>query len=957
MSLRSFGSKNSPRRAPFSNPQGFEPLAAHDMAPNDATIDIPLEQVPATSDGTLRNQTSTSALRPLMSDDTQTKTKRPFLLKGRRRQGGGDKGKTGHVGYDGEEDTINTMGRVYRKLRDVSVVIRYFFYVLPVAALIAIPIIIGATAAPKAKIGGVRIVWFFSWVEIVWVSLWVSKVVAHFLPMLFEIFAGFVSSGVRKYSMVIRSLEIPLSLVGWAVASLATFVPVMTGNPDNRNDKASGEKWENIVQSILAAATIASLIYLGEKFIIQLISIDYHRKQFYYRIKESKRNIYLFSLLYDASRELFPAYCNEFAEEDYVISDQLTESLGLGSKHHSYTKSGSRTPMHVLQDIGRVGDKLTSAFGNVAHEITGKHVFDPNSSHSIVVGALERPRSAEALAKRVWMSFVVEGREALYQDDLMDVLGENRRSEAEEAFSALDSDGNGDISLDEMIMVVTEYGRERKAIATSMHDVDQAINVLDNLFSAVVFLAVILTFVAFLNKSFVTTLATTGTALLSLSFVFAGTCQEVLGSCIFVFVKHPYDVADRIDLGPDQFIVEHISLLYTIFKRTSGANMGRSVQIPNIVLNTLWVENISRSKAMSEQLEIAVSFDTSFEDIQILKNELTSFVVDKDNSRDFQPNIEVGILGTSDQSKLQLQVEIRHKSNWSNETVRQARRSKFMCALVSALRKVPIYAPGGGGKPLGDAANPSYSVSIADDIAKQNAAAAATAKDQARMVPATTKPDNALSLTSSGRSGAAGLTARDNQIVADLTARNPAFDTARDQAWSSSREDDSTLGERPSLDQQDLDEVRGLLRRESTRGKRKLAGDVGRMQVPSVPTINEPRSTGYAGRSGGYAQAAGGGYQSTGFSSSTPTAYTPQPLREQVPQAVVPPAPAELPQTSSTQTSPIEMRQVSRNPSNPYRQQRSESVSRRPLGPSGGGGGGSGVGEGGFENTRPYSGV
>ncbi|TKA44815.1 hypothetical protein B0A55_13556, partial [Friedmanniomyces simplex] len=568
--------------------------------------------------------------------------------------------------------------------------------------------------------------------------------------------------------------------------------------------------------------------------------------------------------------------------------------------------------MRVLQDIGRVGDKLTSAFGNVAHEITGKQIFDPNSSHSIVVEALERPRSAEALAKRVWMSFVVEGREALYQEDLMDVLGSDRRNEAEEAFAALDRDGNGDISLDEMIMVVTEYGRDRKAIATSMHDVDQAINVLDNLFSAVVFIAVVLTFVAFLNKSFVTTLATAGTALLSLSFVFATTCQEVLGSCIFVFVKHPYDVGDRIDLGADQFVVEHISLLFTIFKRTSGANMGRSVQIPNIVLNALWVENISRSTAMSEQLEIAVSFDTSFEDIQILKNELTSFVMDKDNSRDFQPNIEVGILGTSDQSKLLLQVEIRHKSNWSNETVRQARRSKFMCALVSSLRKVPIYAPGGGGKPMGDPANPSYSVSIVDDIAKQNAAAAAKAKEEARMVP-TKKPDNALSPTSSGRSGAAGLTARDNQIVDDLTSRNPGFDMARDQAWTSSREDDSTLGDRPSIDQQDLDEVRGLLRRESTRGKRRPGGDLGRMQVPSVPTISEPpRSTRtYTdyGRSPNYAQpSAGGGvgYQSTGYS-STPTAYAPQPSRNQVlpppPISISQASPApQLPQLSSTQT-------------------------------------------------------
>jgi len=38
--------------------------------------------------------------------------------------------------------------------------------------------------------------------------------------------------------------------------------------------------------------------------------------------------------------------------------------------------------------------------------------------------------------------------------------------------------------------------------------------------------------------------------------------------------------------------------------------------------------------------------------------------------------------------------------NWSNETVRAARRSKFMCALVLALRKVPDLSPGGGYKSL-----------------------------------------------------------------------------------------------------------------------------------------------------------------------------------------------------------------------------------------------------------------
>ncbi|EMC92675.1 hypothetical protein BAUCODRAFT_37575 [Baudoinia panamericana UAMH 10762] len=943
MSLRS---QNSPRRAHFSR-HGFHPIPIthqSNMADsNDATIDIPLENVPANGREATIGHQSITPLRPSTSDDSPNKERRP-LFRGRRRQQDPNKARTGHVGYDGEEDTINMMGRMYKKVRDSSAIIRYLLYVLPVAACIAVPIVIGATAAPHAKIGGVRILWFFVWVEVVWASLWASKIVAHCLPNLFEIFAGFVSSGVRKYSLVLRALEIPLSLVGWAVASLATFVPVMTKNPDVPN--SSLRPWEVIVQEILGAATVASLIYLSEKTIIQLISIDYHRKQFHFRIKESKRNIYLLSLLYEASRTLFPSYCNEFAEEDYTISDQLA-TLGLNGKGRRHARSGSGTPMRVLHDIGRYGDKLTSAFGQVAHEVTGKHIFDPNGAHSIVVQALERPAAAEALAKRIWTSLVVEGNEELRQDDLLDVLGPDRRTEAEEAFAALDQDGNGDISLDEMVLMVTEYARERKAIARSMHDVDQAINVLDGLFGAVVLVAVVFTFIAFLNRSFVTTLATAGTALLSLSFVFATTCQEVLGSSIFVFVKHPYDVGDRIYINADQMVVEHISLLFSVFRRTNGANIGRTVQIPNIVLNTLWIENISRSKAMSEQLEIDVDFGTTFDDVQILRNELINFVTDKDNSRDFQPVIEVGILGASDQSKLQLQVEIKHKSNWANESVRQARRTKFMCALVSALKTVPIYPPGGGCDPQGSAANPAYNVSVSDEQAKQSVAAAAKARKDARLVPTKkmTDSENTVSLTASGRSGAAGLSTHDNKVVGDLASRNPAIDPSRDQAWTSGREDDdSTLGERPSIDQQEIEEVKGLLHRQSTKGKRKLYPESSRgLQVPSVPTISEPSGVGSAD----YAQPSVTGYQSTGFSNS-PSAYQP-PIRNQISQGSN--FSARLPRIAPT--SPLDMQQMSGNATNPYGK-RSDSASRKPVGPAAGD---SGRGEGSFENMRPYSGV
>lgn len=120
--------------------------------------------------------------------------------------------------------------------------------------------------------------------------------------------------------------------------------------------------------------------------------------------------------------------------------------------------------------------------------MTGKKVFDPNSAHNIVLEALESNRSAEALARRIWLSFVVEGKDALYEEDMVEVMGPGRQKDAEECFHSLDRDGNGDISLEEMILTVTDYGRERKSISSSMHDVDQAINALDGLLFTFVFI-------------------------------------------------------------------------------------------------------------------------------------------------------------------------------------------------------------------------------------------------------------------------------------------------------------------------------------------------------------------------------------------------------------------------------------------------------------------------------------
>ena len=197
--------------------------------PNDATIDIPLAGVPSKT-GARRTGTvkSSPTQQPMYPSENQNNEKAGFYQRhvaGHRRSVAAKK-NTGHKGGDGEEDVVTNMGRIYNKILNFSIITRYFLYILPVGIIISVPIVIGATAAQNATLGGVRIVWFFSWVLIVWVALWTSKLTAKCLPSIFQFLCGIVSSGTRKYATVISSLELYLTLAGWALAALATFVPV-----------------------------------------------------------------------------------------------------------------------------------------------------------------------------------------------------------------------------------------------------------------------------------------------------------------------------------------------------------------------------------------------------------------------------------------------------------------------------------------------------------------------------------------------------------------------------------------------------------------------------------------------------------------------------------------------------------------------------------------------------------
>lgn len=109
-------SKSSQKR--FSR-EGFQPLpnsnSHNNMAPNDATIDIPLQQVPSHGQG-LRTQNSTTALKQTQSSTGSNEKAQHFARFRGRRNRADQAAKVVGTGYDGEEDTLTTMGKVYNKI-------------------------------------------------------------------------------------------------------------------------------------------------------------------------------------------------------------------------------------------------------------------------------------------------------------------------------------------------------------------------------------------------------------------------------------------------------------------------------------------------------------------------------------------------------------------------------------------------------------------------------------------------------------------------------------------------------------------------------------------------------------------------------------------------------------------------------------------------------------------------
>lgn len=481
----------------------------------------------------------------------------------------------------------------------------------------------------------------------------------------------------KKWRDLGKQLELPATLFFWWLGVEISFLPTMI-NHHVDGDRTTRD-WEVTVNKIIVSVFVGTILNLVEKIIIQLIAISFHTRTYADRIEINKFQIGSLTKLYAYSRQKISMKDEEFEEK------------GNGRQ------SGTKTPRQYATAATRVArsalNKVGDVAGAVAGDFTGRTITKRNDPYQVVLTLLNTTSGSQVLARRLYRTFVRDGFDTVFSGDLKAAFDNNE--EADAAFAMFDKDMNGDISMEELEAVCVEIGRERKSITASLKDLDSVVSKLDDVLFFIVLVITILVFLSLISTSAAGVLTSAGSTILALSWLFSATAQEFLQSVVFVFVKHPFDVGDRVtiygntgdNLTGDDYYVKEISLLYTEFKKMQG----HVVQAPNSYLNTLFILNQRRSGGLAEAVPIVIKFGTTMEQIEALRQRLLEFV--RTEKREYQPNILTELRTVTEAYSITLNVVFFYKSNWQNEGLRLQRRNKFICMLMLTMMELGIEGP------------------------------------------------------------------------------------------------------------------------------------------------------------------------------------------------------------------------------------------------------------------------
>lgn len=378
----------------------------------------------------------------------------------------------------------------------------------------------------------------------------------------------------------------------------------------------------NIEIGLIFVAIISSVVAI-EKYLMQMIALNFHRMAFAERVTDTNKKFVYLLKLYEAVKFGKPR----------VLSSTSVNMLDIDSSADLSLDNGLRlTSIHRAKSVSRL-------------------IF-----RSLL------PADA--------------GRDYLLPSDF-----EKWTNSPKETFASFDLDENGKIDADHLEEAVIAIYTARDSIFRGLKSNGRVVRKLDSLFFIVALaLGAVLSSPVFdvgVGKLFVSI----GVLSTGFGFLFHSTAKSCFESILFVFIQHPFDVGDRVVIDDETFVIDDVEVFTTTMVRWDGVR----VYITNASLSSKTIQNIRRSDNQMEALALKIKSDTPTESLWSFRQELQKLVAEQKAS--FTGEIDFANLDKlpATNEPLALTVVAQVRGNFQNPAKRNARKALFLGIVEKAL--------------------------------------------------------------------------------------------------------------------------------------------------------------------------------------------------------------------------------------------------------------------------------
>nr|WGO49556.1 mechanosensitive ion channel protein B084626 [Torenia fournieri] len=488
---------------------------------------------------------------------------------------------------------------------------------------------------------------------------------------------------------------------------------------DKRVERVTEGRILPYISRVWVCLLVGTVIWLLKTLLVKVLASSFHVSTFFDRIQESLFNQYVIETL--SGPPLIEIELEKEEEEKVMVEVQKLQNAGahippdlsanmfpksgrvIATPRKSPTSAGVRSPAFskamskkeeqnaiTIDHLHRLNQKNISAWNmkrliNIVRKgvlSTLDEKIQGSTGEDEAMVHITSENQAKAAAKKIFINVAKPGSKYIHLEDLMRFMREDEAIKTMNLFE--DGSEQRGICKRTLKNWVVNAFRERRALALSLNDTKTAVNKLHHMLNVLVGVLIIVIWLLILKVATTHFFIFLSSQLLLVVFMFGNTCKTTFEAIIFLFVMHPFDVGDRVEVDGVQMIVEEMNILATVFLRYDN----NKIYYPNSVLATKPIQNYYRSPDMGDAIDFCIHVSTPGEKIALMKERIIRYVDNK--SEHWYPSPLVVMRDIEDMNRMKFSVWLSHRMNHQDMGERWTRRALLLEEMVKTFRDLDI---------------------------------------------------------------------------------------------------------------------------------------------------------------------------------------------------------------------------------------------------------------------------